>query len=564
MAKEYKYSSQDIKIDEHQNILTNITDTSFRNNTCFIGHWFDISQETEPQTLKFAINNLSSPSCFFVGIASNDDITNDLMVECLDTDTTYAYCGNGRLYKNNTEHKTVDDCKDKDVLEMTLYPEDRSLRLIINDKNEIILFEHILATKYRFGISLCFAEDSLTVLNENPFMIDTPRHHSDDIATTYHLSINTPSSSSTLSISPSTNLNRVSPTSSTRASLAATKQTKLNTINTCTNDTNSGTNCETQNTAENVNGKCDVDIRRLSMSLSIFVMTSLSFGLWFSSFTTAHVLSGCGACLLCIASLISVVLHLHIDCICPNQLQFFEYRIEMLVPWLYVCGSALYLIGGCVVVDVYNKYGLSHYAAIWFAEQAFVALYGVICGIDAHYRRCNVEWMSYDGEDNKYRVMLYNANIMLLAVILLFGYAVSCAMGDSRAIVLTMFYLCLIVVNAAYFVLIWKGNQVPLTVGITHFVCICGIAIGYLVLIKQVTPVYKAYWVGFALFVLLNGSVMSFDMATTHEKQKINEKDAENMAQTNINLQKSSSNSGSNLRCISDRYCDSSEHELML
>eukprot|EP01083_Nonionella_stella_P157360 510874_1 len=93
-----------------------------------------------------------------------------------------------------------------------------------------------------------------------------------------------------------------------------------------------------------------------------------------------------------------------------------------------------------------------------------------------------------------------------------FGYAVTCVIGDSvsGAIVLAVFYV-------SYFVLIWKGNQVPLTVEIMHFVCICGVAIGYLVLTKQVMPVYKAH-IGFALFVLINGSAMCFAMAMTHEK----------------------------------------------
>eukprot|EP01083_Nonionella_stella_P273508 927808_1 len=93
-----------------------------------------------------------------------------------------------------------------------------------------------------------------------------------------------------------------------------------------------------------------------------------------------------------------------------------------------------------------------------------------------------------------------------------FGSAVTCVIGDSvsGAIVLAVFYV-------SYFVLIWKGNQVPLTVEIMHFVCICGVAIGYLVLTKQVMPVYKAH-IGFALFVLINGSAMCFDLAMTHEK----------------------------------------------
>ena len=165
----YKFSDKDIKIDEISNTLTNIRSASFKNNTCFIGNWINLSEETEAKRIKIRVNKLSSPSCFFIGIAPNDDNTNDSIDEC--TKYTYTYCGNGRIYFNNNEIKTVDDCEDGIILELILF--ESSLNMRLNDKEQILLFDDIIQTKYRFAISLCYAGDECVILEQNIAEIET-------------------------------------------------------------------------------------------------------------------------------------------------------------------------------------------------------------------------------------------------------------------------------------------------------------------------------------------------------------------------------------------------------
>merc|ERR1712228_210046 len=95
--------------------------------------------------------------------APNDDNTNDSIDEC--TKYTYTYCGNGRLYFNNNEIKTIDDCEDGTVLELILF--ESSLNMRLNEKEQILLFDDIIPTKYRFAISLCYAEDQCVILEQN-------------------------------------------------------------------------------------------------------------------------------------------------------------------------------------------------------------------------------------------------------------------------------------------------------------------------------------------------------------------------------------------------------------
>merc|ERR1719334_714257 len=212
----FKYSSDDIAIDESETLLTNIRSSSFKNNTCFVGNWIDLTDasaaeaadatetnanttadedptdfataadaataeattdndaETEYKFLTIELLKLSSESCFFIGLAPSDEQTaNVSMEECCAN--SYGFCGNGRLYVDNKELKTVDECSEGDTLTLTLNVQSRSLTLQhCNEKTsprtsngEVLLFDKIDPARYKFAVSLCYLGDQCRIVEHN-------------------------------------------------------------------------------------------------------------------------------------------------------------------------------------------------------------------------------------------------------------------------------------------------------------------------------------------------------------------------------------------------------------
>ena len=163
----FKFSSDDLKIDETNNILTNIRSSSFKNNTGFIGNWIDLgSEETESKVLTIRINKLSSESCFFIGLAPSDEHTANVSMEMC-CPKSYGFCGNGKIYFDDKELKTVDDCTENDVLYFSLNVQSKCLSLRINENPQMVLFSDILPTKYKYAVSLCYSGDECAIIDHN-------------------------------------------------------------------------------------------------------------------------------------------------------------------------------------------------------------------------------------------------------------------------------------------------------------------------------------------------------------------------------------------------------------
>ena len=160
----FKYSSEYIKVDQNDTTttLTNIIATSFKSNTCFIGDWIQ-SDDTMTHRLTIRLDKLSSEACFFIGLSPSDERTeNKSMEECCSN--CYGYCGNGRIYFNDKELGTVEDCSEGDTLDLVYNVPNRTLRLQINQHHQVPLFTDILAVKYKFAISLSYAADQCTII----------------------------------------------------------------------------------------------------------------------------------------------------------------------------------------------------------------------------------------------------------------------------------------------------------------------------------------------------------------------------------------------------------------
>merc|ERR1719491_2773237 len=188
----FKYSEDDIAIDESATLLTNIKSASFKNNTCFIGNWIELSDGTEATAdtdnatemenkyLTIELLKLSSESCFFIGLAPSDEQTaNVSMEECCAN--SYGFCGNGRIYVDNKELMTVDECSEGDTLQLTLNAQKRCLTLRHCNENasprtsngEVTLFENIEPARYKFAVSLCYSGDQCRIVEHN--IGDRPR-----------------------------------------------------------------------------------------------------------------------------------------------------------------------------------------------------------------------------------------------------------------------------------------------------------------------------------------------------------------------------------------------------
>jgi len=157
----FKYSSDHIKVDETNTVLTNIIDTSFKSNTCFIGNWIE-SDEDAAHHLTVRLNKLSSAACFFIGLSPSDEQTGSVsMEECCPG--AYGYCGNGKIYFDDKELGTFEDCTDDDTLCLVYNVPARTLSLQINDNDAMTLFTDILSVDYKFAVSLSYSGDQCTI-----------------------------------------------------------------------------------------------------------------------------------------------------------------------------------------------------------------------------------------------------------------------------------------------------------------------------------------------------------------------------------------------------------------
>eukprot|EP01084_Bolivina_argentea_P020526 38177_1 len=262
-------------------------------------------------------------------------------------------------------------------------------------------------------------------------------------------------------------------------------------------------------------------IRTIYMATSIFFCSMLSFSIWFQSaggsFSAGYGLSGFAAFLLFFGSIMAAVyavMNMKMGRPIPGEKWFLWTTIG-----LYVGGGLFYFLGGCAVAYAYNDVGISYIAGIFFAEQTFVGLHGIVAGVDL--------WKRQFLNNKKWRVLIYNLAFVILSVIAFFAYAVTSTTFDEAGADnagpawLALFYFVVLIPEILYLViyLIPKLNDtlgkpiVLLILAASYMIgCIC-LLIGYFIIVGQFAGlVGKGYFLGVGFFVLLTGTIIAFDM----------------------------------------------------
>ena len=163
-ALRFVFSSDDIKIDDMT--LTNVQANSFRHNACFVGEVIE-RQDEEARVLSLKLEALFSECCFFVGLVPSHLDEHTVSTEVCSFKKSYAFCGNGKVYVDNREAKTVDHCAQGDVLRFVFDARNCSFCLRINQGDEVLLFDDVMPNRYKYAISLCYAGDACAIHEHN-------------------------------------------------------------------------------------------------------------------------------------------------------------------------------------------------------------------------------------------------------------------------------------------------------------------------------------------------------------------------------------------------------------
>merc|ERR1712154_4452 len=164
--------------------------------------------------------------------------------------------------------------------------------------------------------------------------------------------------------------------------------------------------------------------------------------------------------------------------------------------------------GGCAVAYAWNTFGASYFAGIFFAEQTFVGLHGIVAAIDL--------WKRNILNNKKWRVVIYNIAFILLAVIDFFSFAVTSTTFDDAGLdnagpaFLALFYFCILVPGFNE----KMGKPIILLILAASFVlCAVCLLIGYFILVAQFEGVSgTGYFVGIGFFVLAMAIIIACDM----------------------------------------------------
>jgi len=289
----------------------------------------------------------------------------------------------------------------------------------------------------------------------------------------------------------------------------------------------------------------DIVVRRIYMSASLLFVSMLSFSVWFSNlknswcilddlglddggicgaFQTAYGLSGFGALMIFLASILSLVFMLAKKFGRPIPA---ENITLYAIIGIYGTGSVFYLIGGCATAAAWNKNNASYIAGIFFAEQFFVGFHAACAAIDF--------WRESVLNSKKFRTLIYNGMFVFLGVVAFFAYAVTSTSFDESEIdnagpaLLALFYFLILIPQIVYLViyLVPKLNDrlgrpiVLMILSGVFGICCVMLLIGYFVLTGNFSVTEsdsdssftgKGYFVGMGFFVLLTGGVIAADM----------------------------------------------------
>eukprot|EP01083_Nonionella_stella_P229162 811437_1 len=276
-------------------------------------------------------------------------------------------------------------------------------------------------------------------------------------------------------------------------------------------------------TAQNENGIGlfgNFFIRTIYIASSLFFASMMAFALWFrksdGDFSAGWGLSGFAAFMLFLGSGMAIGFAIMKKLGRPIP---FEKWILWSIIGIYVTGGLFYFLGGCAVAYAWNTIDGSYIGGIFFAEQTFVGLHGIVAGVDL--------WKREILNNKKWRVIIYNTAFLTLSIIAFFAFAITSTKFDSVGAdnagpaFLALFYFLVLIPEILYLViyLIPKLNEtlgkpiVLLILAGSYLICVVCILIGYFIIVGDFGGFQgRAYWVGVGFFVMLMGTIIAFDM----------------------------------------------------